>query len=291
MKPRTLAVALVAGMIGAFAAPHTAGALSPPLLAAKKPAAKAGKGKDKGKDKEEEATPGVLKKKVAPPPRGVKWGMSNEQIARVYDKLFDEEFVPLYKKVQPGPRMEALDEELANKKALLRRSRLEFGDTPTGVDQSELNGEYSYKNNESMSKIRLRSGTTRNYFFFEDRLWKVYEEYKLKKGGALGESYKDALQILTKKFGVAPIALEADQEAQRPFDEALWHDGATYVRIVNREHAKLVGVVWIDKSIQDNLAAYRKNKSEDPQKMDKDVEHVTRKAEEPPPADEKKKKP
>ncbi|MCC6217673.1 MAG: hypothetical protein IT376_22635 [Polyangiaceae bacterium] len=272
-----------------MALPGSAEALAPPLLGQKKAAAKPGKGKDKGKEKEEEATPGVLKKKVAPPPRGVKWGMSNEQIARVYDKVFDEEFVPLYKKVQPGPRMEALDEELANKKQLLRRSRLEFGETPTGVDQSELNGEYSYRNNESMSKIRLRSGAARNYFFFEDRLWKVYEEYKLKKRGTLGETYKDALQILTKKFGVAPIVLAADPEAQRPFDEALWHDGATYVRVVNREHAKIVGVVWVDKSIQDNLATYRKNKAEDPRKTDKDVEHATRKQEEPPPADKGKK--
>ncbi len=273
--------------VPAFAAP-AARVLGAP--AAKKAAPKAG-AKKKDEKKAEPVVPGQLKIKVAIAPRGLKWGLSNEAIAKLYDKVFDDEFVPLYKKAQPGPQMTALDVELEQRKQVLRRGRIEFGALPTGVDNTELKGEYSYRNNESLSRLKLRSGTTRNFFFFEDRLWKVYDEHALRKGGSLGETFAEAVQILTKRFGVPPILLEADFAAGRPFDEAIWHDGVSYVRMVNREHAKIVGVVYVDKGVQDNLATYRKAKVEDPNAIDGDVERVTRKAPpaEAPPAAKKKK--
>src|SRR5688572_202780 len=81
-------------------------------------------------------------------PKGLVWGISVAQLAKIYDKVFDDEFVPLYKKTQPGVAMTALDSELADKKKLIRRNKIEFGNLPTGVDQSALKGEYSYGNKE-----------------------------------------------------------------------------------------------------------------------------------------------
>ena len=49
-------------------------------------------------------------------------------------------------------------------KAEFRRSWIEFGNLPTGVDASPLKGEYTYKNKEAMMSIQ-RGGKTR-YFFF-----------------------------------------------------------------------------------------------------------------------------
>lgn len=263
-----------------------------PAKPAEKPAEKKADAKKKGaKDKEEKAAPGQLKKQIALAPKGIKWGMSLEQVAKIYDKVFDEEFVPLYKKVQPGPQMEALDAELEQKKALIRRSRVDFGTTPTGYDDGDLRIEYSYRNKESLAKLTLRTGTVRYFFFFDDKLWKVYDEYKLRKGGPLGESYSEAMQILTKKLGVAPVALDADPDNGRPFPEALWTDGLSYIRAVDR--GPMMAVSYLDKSVQDNLAEYRKAKAENVNGVDSDVARVTRPEEEKPkdpPKDKPKKK-
>jgi hypothetical protein len=231
--------------------------------------------------------PGRLKKHIAVAPRGLRWGMSNEQIARLYDKIFDKEFVPLYKKVEPGPRMTALDVELKNKKAILRRSLIGFNDTPTGLDQSPLAGEFTYGNHESMSRVTLRSGTARHFFFFSDRLWKIYDEHKLRKGGPLGDSYKEAVAILTKKFGVAPKMIPADFSKHQYYDEAIWFDNSTLIRAVNREAQHVLAMVYEDKNVADGLARYRTHKKKNPNSIDSSVLAVTKPAT-PPPDDKAK---
>jgi hypothetical protein len=234
------------------------------------------KGKGKAAAKEKAAAAGVIKKKLRLAPKGLRWGMSNEAIAKLYDRVYDAEFLPLYKKVQPGVRMQALDAELADKKAALRRSRIDFGSLPTGVDQSALKGEYSYGNRESMTRMTLRSGTVRSFFFFQDKLWKVYDEHKLREGGSLGASFEEAVKILTKKLGAPGKLTEADFAKGRSFTEAQWTDGETVIRAVNRE--PVLGLVYVDKSIQDNLKRYRTNRPVDPHSMDKDVASATKKA-------------
>lgn len=236
-------------------------------------------------------SPAKMKKKIGLSPKGVAWGISVEQLAKIYDKVFDKEFVALYKKVQPGPRMTALDNELENKKALLRRNKIAFGNLPTGIDQTPLKGEYSYGNNESMTRVTLRSGTTRNFFFFNDKLWLIYDEHKLRDGGPYGDSFEEAIKILTKKFGdVEPQMLEPDYAAGRAFQEARWTDGSIVVRAINREYQKVIGMAYADASVFNNLSKYRKNKPDDPHALDKDVAAATTKAPAEAPKEEKGKK-
>jgi len=165
-----------------------------------------------GAEKPAKGGPGSVGKKIALAPEGLKFGMSLEAIAKLYDKTFDQEYLPLYKKAAPGPETEALDAEIKQRKAEVRRSKVDFNNTPTGVDQTALKGEYSYANGESMARLTLRSGTERYFFFFNDRLWKVYDEHKLKKGSPLGESYADAVKVLTGKYGNPPKKLPANAE-------------------------------------------------------------------------------
>ncbi|MCA9632084.1 MAG: hypothetical protein KC766_30730 [Myxococcales bacterium] len=253
-----------------------AGASTPSVLGAPK-AAKATKAKD-AKKKEPPAKPGELRKKIRLSPRGLRFGMSNEQIAKLYDKVFEKEFVPLYKRVSPGPRMAALDAELENKKGRLRRSVIEFGKTATGIDETPLAGEYTYQNKESMSRITLRSGTTRHFFFFSNRLWKIYDERPLRKGSQLGKDFKTAVARLTKTMGVGPIMLEPNPDEGRRFDEAVWMNDEIIIRLVNREFQNVVGLVYVSKDVQTNIASYRKHKKEDPSKLSKDIKMVTRKS-------------
>jgi hypothetical protein len=163
----------------------------------------------------------------------------------------------------------------------LRRNKIVFGELPTGVDQSALNGEYTYGNKESMSKIRVRTGVVRNFFFFDDKLWKIYDEHKLKKGGRYGENWDEAMEILTKAYGgVEPYKLEADFSKGRNFPEAQWTDGTTVIRAINREPT--LALVYQDASVYMNLAKYRPNKPKDPHAIDKDVQNATAKPAEPP---------
>ncbi|HEY6556487.1 MAG TPA: hypothetical protein VI072_04410 [Polyangiaceae bacterium] len=278
MKLRLFATLAAAGVLASALVAEPANAGPPPVLAQTGKDGKKAANEAKGKEKAQKAgVPGELSKRVALSPRGLKWGMSVIGITKLYDKEFDAEFAPLYRKVEPGPRMQALDAELAEKKALIRRNKVDFGKLPTGVDQGPLKGEYSYNNGESMTRLTLRSGTLRHFFFFNDKLWKVYDDHKLRKGGTLGESYVEAIKILTKKFGSPPKVIEQDFEKGRNYEEALWQDGATVIRAVNRE--PMLGMVYVDRSIQDKLATLRKNKPQDPHAIDRDVASVTKKSE------------
>jgi hypothetical protein len=285
MKLKLFSALVGATLVAAVAPIHEAEAS--PVVVLAKPKAKT---KAKAKPSASDAPP-MMKKRIGLSPKGVAWGISVAKLAKIYDRVFDREFVPLYKKVSTGPRMAALDAELENKKAILRRNKLQFGTLPTGIDQSPLKGEYSYGNNESMTRVTLRSGTTRNFFFFNDKLWLIYDEHKLRQGGPYGASFEEAVQILTKKLGgVEPQMLEPDYAKGRSFAEARWQDGKVVVRAINREYQKVIGMAYADPSVFFHLSKFRKNKLADPSAMDKDVAAVTQKPSEVAPKDDGKSK-
>lgn len=247
------------------------------------------------KEKPADKSAGVIAKSFQIPPKGMRWGLSLEGIAKIYDDTIKAEMLPLFKKAEPGLELNALEDELKLRQGELRRSRLEFGSNPTGLDSTALKGEYSYNNGESMATVTQRSGTKRYFFFFSDRLWKVYDEHKLKAGGTLGADFKEAVQVLTKRFGVAPKLMPSDYEKGRPFDEAEWRDPEKVIRAIDR--GNVLAVVYADRKVQENLGDYRKNKGEpgtlgkSEDGLDKDVQAAMRRAPEPPPnKDEKKDK-
>jgi hypothetical protein len=269
----TLAAAGLAG--GAFVGAGVASAAQPTVFARfeqdakkKRPAAKGAQKPDKGKG----GAPAVGKK-IKLSPDGIKWGLTVDALSKLYSGVFDKEFIPLYKRVQPGVRMAELDHELAEKKALIKRNKLEFGTLPSGLDNTPIGGEYTYRNDESMTKLPLRSGAQRYFFFFSDRLWKIYDEQKLTKKSKLGKNYDQAVANLEKRFGKPPRKRPADPAAKRFFDEADWADGETILRLVDRDD--LVGIVYIDQKIEENIDRYRTNKGGERGKLDGDVASVT----------------
>ena len=227
-----------------------------------KPAPTAGKG----------AQPAVLKNDIRLSPERLRWGLTLQQVAKVYDDEFDAQYAPIYKRTDPGVEMQAIDAEVADKKALIRRMRVDFGVTPTGVDQGPLKGEYSYNNGESMTHTQLAGGTQRYFFFFNDKLWKVYDEYKL--GSKLGTGWSATISALTELFGGPPKIMEADQQHRR-YDEAIWTTQSMQIRAVNREDQKIVGLAFADRSIQDDLASRRPNRLGSPDAMDSQVRDAT----------------
>jgi hypothetical protein len=248
--------------------------------------------------KGEEASGGKDKPKAAkgiPMPvfPGLKFGMSLEQIAKLNDKDLDQEFKKRFLAASPSQSLQ-VEDELRDKKAVFRRSRIDFLDTPTGIDQSALKGEYSYANKESLARQPARTRDdgkdvpARNFFFFDDKLWKVYEEYKLGPKSNLGADFDSAVKKLAKVFGGEPAKVAADFQKGQSFDEAVWKDGEKIIRALDR--GDTLGMVFVDPSVQANLSKLRTHQVADQHELDKDVKAAT--ANPPtvagPPKDEKK---
>jgi hypothetical protein len=253
---------------------------------------------DKPKDDKAKDDKGAKVTKGIPMPvfPGLKFGMSLEQVAKLNDKDLDGEYKKKFLAASPTQTL-AIEDEVRDKKGVFRRSRIEFLDTPTGIDQSALKGEYSYGNKESMARMLARTRDdgkeipARNFFFFNDKLWKVYEEYKLGPKSNLGASFDQAVAKLTKVFGGPPQKVPADFKKGQSFDEAVWRDNEKVIRAIDR--GDTLGMVFADKSIHDNLGKYRTRTLQDQHELDKDVKAAT--ANPPtqisgPPKDEKDKK-
>src|SRR4051812_41410787 len=179
----------------------------------------------KGGDKADKA--GAVTPKSIPMPvfPGLKFGMSLEQIAKLNDKDLDTEFKKKFLAASPTQSLQ-VEDELRDKKAVFRRSRIEFLDTPTGIDQSALKGEYSYGNKESLARMPARvkddgkEVPALHFFFFEDKLWKIYQEYKLGAKSSLGGDFDSAIKKLSKVFGAEPQKLAPDFQKGQIFPEA-----------------------------------------------------------------------
>jgi hypothetical protein len=212
-------------------------------------------------------------------PRGLRFGLSIDALSSFYSKVWDKEYLVLFRKAQPGLQMQSLENELKDKKVRIKRNEIKFEKLPTGVDQSPLKGHYSYLNDESMTRITLKSGTKRHFFFFKSRgLWKVYDEYKLRQGGPLGSTFEDGVEILTKKFGNKPKMEEPDHEKGVSFQQAVWTDNKIQIRLINRDYQKISGLVYVDKDTLDDLKDLRRNKPQD-EGLDKSVRSVLKKDE------------
>ena len=231
--------------------------------------------KEKAADKKEAAVAKNIPMPVFP---GLKFGMSLEQIAKLNDKDLDAEFKKKFLTASPTESLQ-VEEELRDKKAVFRRSRIEFLDTPTGIDYSALKGEYSYGNKESMARMPARTRDdgkelpARHFFFFNDKLWKIYEEYKLGPKSNLGADFETAVKKLSKMFGGEPQKVAADFAKGQAFEEAQWRDGEKIIRAVDR--GDTLGMVFVDKSIQEQLPRLRTKQMIDQHELDKDVKAAT----------------
>jgi hypothetical protein len=220
-----------------------------------------------------------LKTDIQISPSRLRWGLSLQQVAKIYDDEFDVQYRPVYKATEPGVDSQSLDAEVADKKALIRRTRIDFGTTPTGIDQGALKGEYSYNNGESMARTMLAGGTQRFFFFFNDKLWKIYDEYKL--GTKLGTSWQSAVAALSELFGGEPKMQPADPGHGHAFEGAIWNTTSMQIRAINRDYQKIVAVVYADRSIADDLASHRPNALGNATAMDSQVRDATAKDPEP----------
>ena len=209
----------------------------------------------------------LTKAAVALPLAWATWGQSPKMVAESVDKLLDEDYRPRYKEVQPGVKMKELDAQLAQEKNQFRRSRIDFGKIPTGIDATPLRGEYTYNNKEAVL-ILTRKGMRTYFFFIQDRLWKIIDEPKLGDGSPLGRTYPEAVVKLSTNYGVPGRVLPP--EGSRSAVEVDWKTATTHVRAIQRG-AAAIALGYEDNATLANLAALRVNKAADNDGIDPDV--------------------
>ncbi len=209
-------------------------------------------------------------------PAGLHWGMSPNQLIQFYERVIDRDYAPLYRKAQAGPQTARLDAAVANAKAAFRRSKVDFGNLPTGVDSTPLKGEYTYQNAEAMMHLNRRGAGTRYFFFIQDKLWKIYDEVPLGEKRPLGPSYEEAVKRLATRYGVVGRVTEPDYAINRNYMEVDWQDPRTHLRVLDRSALQIVGVVYEDRATLANIASMRTNKPAEVGGVDPDVEALIR---------------
>jgi hypothetical protein len=220
-------------------------------------------------------TPPTVKEAVQMTPEGFRLGFGVNDLVAFYEKVLDDDYRPLYKRVSIGPEMKALDAALAEQKIAFRRSKVEFGNLPTGVDNTPLKGEYNYKNSEMMMSLN-RAGVTRYFFFASGRMYKAYDAVPLKEGGELGATFQDAVTTLSKRYGVGGRVLAADPAQDRPNTTVDWVDATMRVRAIDRSDEKLVGLVFEERTTAERLAAFRSQNKGDDTGIDPSIQAITK---------------
>ncbi len=232
----------------------------------------------------------MVKKSIDFPIAGLSWGMTPKQVALAIDKMIDDDYRPLYKEVQPGVKMKALDAQLAEDKDQFRRGRIDFGTLPTGIDGTPLRGEFTYQNKESLMTLNHKGQAT-HFFFIQDKLWKVIDEIKLTDTYPLGKTFQDVAVKLSAKHGVPGRVLPAD--ATRASVEIDWKDPTTHLRVIQRSDTA-IAMAYEDNGTVANLVALRPNKPVADSGIDPSVAAIMRGGGDngppvPPPAADKKK--
>lgn len=230
-----------------------AGAAEPSKSAAAAPAAtgpKAPKATAAGKK-----APKPEPKAITIEPKGVEFGMTVEGLAKVYDRWWDEFYLPEYNKTNPGPKMKELDYQVEQRKALFRRVKA-FEGYPDSFDKSALKGEFARSNGEAMTWAKLpaiagkgatpgKPGLLRRFFFFKGRMWKMYDEYKLEQSSPYGADFDTAVKNVSSDLGRKGRRLDPS-EGTVTKDSIEFDDGKTLLRLVNLDGGK-VAVVRTDK--------------------------------------------
>lgn len=232
--------------------------------------------------------PPVSKKAIALPFASIGFGLSPSKLADEIDKIIDEDYKATYKVTSPGVKMKALDAQVAEEKSIFRRSKVDFGKTPTGLDSTPLKGEFTYNNKEAVMTL-TRNGETTYFFFIQDKMYKIVSEKTLSDTSALGKNYNDAVLKVATAYGVPGRILPAD--SSRAALEVDWKDSNVHIRLVQRSE-KAIAYIYEDLPTIGNLASMRTAKPTDDSGIDPAVAAAMRKEAppDPPKTDPKKKK-
>jgi len=212
---------------------------------------------------------------------GVTFGSSADDVAKLYDRWWDKHFVLKYRKVNPGPKMKELDFELAEKKKILRR--IAVFDGRTSFDKSAFREEFEHNNGETMTSVKVvrpaGEGSTkgvsytRRFFFFQDKLWKIYDEYKLEAQGLLGADFKEATARVEASAGAGA---KRTRSPDSKYESVTLDAGQTRVRVVKLADDR-VAIVRVDSALAKDVLDRRALQAKEPEnELDEDIQAIVR---------------
>jgi hypothetical protein len=231
---------------------------------------------------------------VALEPDGVTFGMSAEDVAKLYDRWWDKQFISRYQKANPGPKTRELDFELAEKKKVLRRIAIFDGRT-TSFDKADFREEFAHGSDETMisSKLSRRPpgedkallgekstkdakaiAYTRRFFFYQDKLWKVYDEYRLDESSPFGADFKEATARVEATLGKSA---KRTRGPESQYETVAFDAGNARVRVVKLAGDKLA-IVRSDNALTKDVLDRRAQQAQaaDSATLDDDIQAVIR---------------
>jgi hypothetical protein len=256
---------------------------SAPKSAAKTPPAKAAPAKAAAPVPAAPAAPAVVLE-----PDGVAFGMSAEDVAKLYDRWWDKQFIAKYQKTNPGPKTRELDFELAEQKKVLRRVAI-FDGRSTSFDKAEFHEEFAHGSSETMTSSKLvrrppgdskeakeAKGVayTRRFFFFQDKLWKIYDEYRLDAASPLGADFKEATARVESTLGKTA---KKTRPPESQFESVMYDAGSNRVRLVKLGTDR-AALVRIDSALAKEVLDRRAQQAKTPEStdLDDDIQAVIR---------------
>jgi len=226
---------------------------------------------------------------------GVAFGMSSDDVAKLYDRWWDKQFISRYQKANPGPKTRELDFELAEKKKVLRRIAI-FDGRMTSFDKSEFREEFAHGSDETMisAKLSRRATTdekadtlekpakdakpvfyTRRFFFYRDKLWKVYDEYRLEAASPFGADFKEATTRVEASLGKSA---KRTRGPDSQFENVSFDAGNTRVRVVKLPK-DTIAIVRSDTALTKEVLDRRAQqvaKAGEPEALEDDIQAVIR---------------
>jgi hypothetical protein len=206
------------------------------------------------------------------------WGMTHDEVVQAYNAqggLFDADYASLLARTQPGVAMDNVRAELNSRKSNFASSYIVFGDSPNGYDSLAIRNEYTYRNQEGLQKV-MRRGNVRFLFYIQDKLWKIYEEFKLAPDANLGASYDEAVGKINAALGVKGRTRQADADKGIERTTTDWADGANRLRAIDRG-SSVIALALDSLATLSRLDSLRSNKPVDVTNIDPTVAAVTKK--------------
>jgi hypothetical protein len=189
------------------------------------------------------------------------WGMSPNEVAEKAEGAVTARYRERADaaKADPG-KQQRIRDELEKEKVTLRKSFTKFEGQKTGWDVSIIGPEFAQNNGESVVMLK-EDIWTRYFFFFEDRLYKMFLAFNKDVIG--DKSFRDFGKEMADKYG-APREVYRDEKVhgglKRVLDHFEWAvSGEDSLKLVDRsEFYGVYCLVISDARVVDSVIAKRK---------------------------------
>lgn len=232
--------------------------------------AEAQKKKKKAGKRAENAPPSA---EIAKSMSDVKWGMSKDDVEKVFIDKIKTKYRPLISKTKDAVEEDRLRQVAKQELGRIREGYVEFDGRSTGWDVSFLKGEFTHKNDEAM--LVVRDENSQNfYFFIGGKLWKWYKAFDAAVFPA--NNFATFATAVQRRFGTAKEAKGSLRAGDAEHQWLEWQDESTRLRAVDEtDFYGFYCLVFEAKDTLGKLAKLRTHEGESGDKKHALVDAVT----------------